>query len=336
MAQVTLNIGKLYLKNKTAAEWTTQNTVLGKGEPGVEIDSYKIKVGDGVKKWSELPYAGVAVGKSGTNGHLIVDGQDIVIYTLPQATATVLGGLKSATGAGKVTVGADGTASVESVGKLSTARNISLTGDATGSAAFDGSANSSITVTLANSGVVAGTFTKVTVDNKGRVTRGAALTADDITGLLGTAATKNVGTAAGQVPILGANGKLADSVIPSLAIHDTFMAASADKMLALTAAQKGDICIRTDEKKTYILNADPSSKAENWVWLRTPDAAVTSVNGQVGAVILNTDGVREGTTNLYFTQARFDDAFSKKASTALSDGDHLLKDTDTYILNCGN
>ena len=70
--------------------------------------------------------------------------------------------------------------------KLATARTISLTGDATGSTTFDGSANKSIAVTLANSGVTAGTYgptaaatlafggsvniPKITVDAKGRVT----------------------------------------------------------------------------------------------------------------------------------------------------------------------
>ena len=64
---------------------------------------------------------------------------------------------------------------------LQTARDISLTGDATGTAsAFNGSANASIAVTLANSGVSAGTHTKVTVDAKGRVTVGANLEASDI------------------------------------------------------------------------------------------------------------------------------------------------------------
>ncbi|TWW01369.1 beta strand repeat-containing protein [Chitinophaga pinensis] len=51
---------------------------------------------------------------------------------------------------------------------------ITLTGDATGSG------TTSIPVTLANSGVTAGTYTKVTVDAKGRVTTGAALAAGDI------------------------------------------------------------------------------------------------------------------------------------------------------------
>lgn len=64
--------------------------------------------------------------------------------------------------------------------KLQTARTISLSADATGSTSFDGSANADIAVTLANSGVTAGTHTKVTVNAKGLVTTGASLDAADI------------------------------------------------------------------------------------------------------------------------------------------------------------
>jgi phage-related tail fiber protein len=60
--------------------------------------------------------------------------------------------------------------------KLATARTFSITGDAAGSTSFDGSANASIALTLANSGATAGTYGsatqvgQVTVDAKGRVT----------------------------------------------------------------------------------------------------------------------------------------------------------------------
>ena len=59
--------------------------------------------------------------------------------------------------------------------KLATARKISLTGDATGNTTFDGSADKSIAVTLANSGVTAGTYSAVAVDAKGRVTAGSQI-----------------------------------------------------------------------------------------------------------------------------------------------------------------
>ena len=57
----------------------------------------------------------------------------------------------------------------ETADKLKTARTIALKGDATGSATFDGSANKDINVTLANTGVAAGTYNSVKVDAKGRV-----------------------------------------------------------------------------------------------------------------------------------------------------------------------
>lgn len=66
---------------------------------------------------------------------------------------------------------------------LATARTISITGAATGSATFDGSADKSINITLANSGATAGTYTKVTVNAKGLVTKGETLTASDIPNL---------------------------------------------------------------------------------------------------------------------------------------------------------
>jgi hypothetical protein len=78
--------------------------------------------------------------------------------------------------------------------KLATSRIIALTGDVTSSASFDGSGNATGTATLANSGVTAGTYPKVTVDAKGRVTTGAALAVSDVP-TLNQDTTGNAGTA---------------------------------------------------------------------------------------------------------------------------------------------
>ena len=48
---------KILLRNDTAARWTSENPVLGKGEIGVEIDTTKFKFGDGITAWNSLPYA---------------------------------------------------------------------------------------------------------------------------------------------------------------------------------------------------------------------------------------------------------------------------------------
>lgn len=69
------------------------------------------------------------------------------------------------------------TAFVKNQGYLTGNQTISITGDATGSG------TTSIALTLAASGVTAGTYTKVTVDAKGRVTGGASLAATDIPAL---------------------------------------------------------------------------------------------------------------------------------------------------------
>ncbi len=72
--------------------------------------------------------------------------------------------------AGTISAALSGNASTATA--LQTARTISLSGDSTGSVSFDGTTNAQINVTLANSGVGAGTYRSVTVDAKGRVTAG--------------------------------------------------------------------------------------------------------------------------------------------------------------------
>ena len=89
--------------------------------------------------------------------------------------------------------------------KWATGRTIALTGDVSGtSAAFDGAAALSFATTLANSGVTAGTYTKVTVDAKGRVTTGAALASADVTSALGyTPANKAGESFTGSISVSG-------------------------------------------------------------------------------------------------------------------------------------
>lgn len=69
----------------------------------------------------------------------------------------------------------DGTTVAGKAKQLQTARKISLSGDATGETTFDGTANKEIAVTLAASGVTAGTYSAVSVNAKGLVTAGAQL-----------------------------------------------------------------------------------------------------------------------------------------------------------------
>ena len=89
--------------------------------------------------------------------------------------------------------------------RWATGRTIALTGDVTGtSATFDGSAAVSFAATLANSGVTAGTYLKVTVDAKGRVTAGSSMTSGDVTSALGyTPANKAGDSFTGNISVSG-------------------------------------------------------------------------------------------------------------------------------------
>lgn len=90
--------------------------------------------------------------------------------------------------------------------------------------------------------------------------------------------------AANGVATLDSGGKLTAAQLPSISITDTFVVASQAAMLALSA-QTGDIAIRSDQSKTYILSANDPTILGNWTEVLF-SAPVTSVNGQTGVVSL--------------------------------------------------
>ncbi|MGF6098909.1 gp53-like domain-containing protein [Pseudomonas sp. 18175] len=74
----------------------------------------------------------------------------------------------------------NGDEAVVKADKLSRARRLSISGAATGSVDFDGGADAEIAITLKDSGVKAGTYTKVLLNAKGIATSGDSLAAADI------------------------------------------------------------------------------------------------------------------------------------------------------------
>lgn len=49
---------RIQLRHDTATNWTTANPILAEGEAGVETDTNKFKIGDGVTNWNNLAYQG--------------------------------------------------------------------------------------------------------------------------------------------------------------------------------------------------------------------------------------------------------------------------------------
>ena len=47
---------QIQLRRDTAANWTSVNPTLAQGEIGIETDTLKLKIGDGLTDWNTLPY----------------------------------------------------------------------------------------------------------------------------------------------------------------------------------------------------------------------------------------------------------------------------------------
>lgn len=117
----------------------------------------------------------------------------------------------------------------------------------------------------------------------------------------------------GNLDLVGAGGGGGGGPIT---ITDTYVVNSEEEMLALIV-ERGDVAVRTDLSKTFILKGDDPTLISEWQELLTPPDLIQSVNGQVGTVELDTDNVDEGVTNQYFTEER---AKSAAVSDAIVDG----------------
>lgn len=128
----------------------------------------------------------------------------------------------------------------------------------------------------------------------------------------------NKGVANGYAS-LGADGKILSAQIPLIAITDTFTASTEVAMFALTV-QKGDVCVRTDLSKSYINSTGNNAEMSDWTELRSPTAAVSSVNSKTGAVTLNASDV--GAEPLITKKTGFNldksDSVSSASSTTLA------------------
>jgi hypothetical protein len=133
------------------------------------------------------------------------------------------------------------------------------------------------------------------LDQMAAPTASVALNAQKITGLADPtnaqeAVTLNYITtqkgAVNGIASLDGSGLIPTNQLPALAITETFVVVSQAAMLALTA-QTGDVAVRTDVNKSFILTASPSSTLGNWQELLTPTDSVLSVDGLTGAVSLS-------------------------------------------------
>ena len=79
---------KIQLRRDTAANWTTANPILTQGEPGVELDTNKWKIGNGTSTWAVLQYQGAQL-PTNNAGYLYNNGSGTLSWGSVQAGGTV-------------------------------------------------------------------------------------------------------------------------------------------------------------------------------------------------------------------------------------------------------
>lgn len=133
---------------------------------------------------------------------------------------------------------------------------------------------------------------------------------------------------------LDGSGKINPNQLPALAITDTFVINSQAAMLALTA-EVGDVSVRTDLNKSFILKTSPATVLANWQELLTPTDTVTSVYGRSGAVTAQSgdytaDQITETTNNKILTAAERTKLSGIATGATANSTDSQLRDRTTH------
>jgi hypothetical protein len=117
---------------------------------------------------------------------------------------------------------------------------------------------------------------------------------------------------ANGIATLDANGLVPSNQLPSY-VDDVLE--FADLASFPGTGETGKIYVAIDTGKTY--------RWSGTVYVEISPSDVNSVNGAVGAVVLDTDDIDEGAANFYYTEGRFDTSLAGKSTTDLSEGTNL-------------
>lgn len=112
------------------------------------------------------------------------------------------------------------------------------------------------------------------------------------------------------------DGLIPNEYFPDLVLTDTFVVADEETMLDLEA-EVGDVAVRTDLSKCFILTTTDPTVLASWQELLTPPDTVVSVDGQTGSVDLS--AVYAATNDARLTDARTPTAHKTSHATGGSD-----------------
>jgi hypothetical protein len=131
------------------------------------------------------------------------------------------------------------------------------------------------------------------------------------------------------------DGKLASSQVPAIAISEYLGAVANQTAMLALIGQVGDWCIRSDEQKAFVITGSDASVFSSWTAIVTPASPVSSVNGQVGVVVLSASDVGapsgSGTSTGSNTGDETTSSIKSKLSISVLSGDNTGDETTSTI-----
>ena len=82
----------IQLRRDSAAHWTATNPILAEGELCIELDSGKMKIGDGINHWNDLPYftGGVSTDKNYVHDQAVSSDTWVVTHNMGKFPAVTV------------------------------------------------------------------------------------------------------------------------------------------------------------------------------------------------------------------------------------------------------
>jgi len=239
----------------------------------------------------------------------------------------------------------------------STARDLGLSGDASGNVSIDGSGDATLAVTLANTGVTAGNVGSatavpvLTVDSKGRIT---AVSTESISTSFTLSDGSNTQTVAGGDTLIVAGGTNITSVVSATDTVTLNLDSALSGLTSVTAS--GALTGGSLTDGTATLSSGALSGATTGAFSGNVSAGNVSatlftgaltgdvtgnvtgdVTGTVSSIANHdTDSLSEGSSNLYYTDARANSAIDAKLASDVTIGGNLTVNGATTTLSSTN
>jgi len=129
--------------------------------------------------------------------------------------------------------------------------------------------------------------------------------------------------------VISGGGLIGNTTIDGLNAHDLSLVNYNNLVISGTTVKINNLVYpSSDGSANQVLTTDGSG---NLLFTTLNTAPVTSVNAKIGVVVLNTDDISEGSTNLYYTNTRVDNRISAASIKDLSDVSYSSVSSNNFL-----